>query len=120
MEQYIGSAKVIDNVLENGLVQYKLDNGLTLTATQDQFVSMISPAPYDDGQISIKKWATTIAAIIQLAVDNNATVQDFEWIQDRTAEVLQKNYMSAMAKAFKVDFPKQATLKQIDEILKSV
>lgn len=117
--KYIGSWRVTDNEVVDGIVTFTLENGMKQTATVEQFMAMVADEVYDDGMISMRKWEPTIVKMIQIATDEGATVQDFEWLQDRISETVGKNYTKAMSESLGVAFPKQVTLKKIDEILKT-
>lgn len=116
---FIGSAKVLTNVLENNIVSYTLDNGLNSTATLDQFKAMCSEMPYDDGKISLNKWRPVIEQIIQLLKDNNAQLQDIGWVLDRVNESINQNHKRALNKLYGVDDVSHVTLQLIDDILRA-
>ncbi len=121
VEMFIGSAKILDNTFdgETQLVTYSLDNGLVLTATQEQFAALASPEKYDDGKVSMKKWMPTIQAIIQRLKDDNATISDRGWIMERVDESIMVNHKLAIALMYGVNDVNKISLRAIDEKLKS-
>lgn len=118
-DKYIGQSKVVEKKDKDGMVTYSLTNGLKAEVTAEQWQSMVSDEPYDEGQISLRKWRSIIELIIKIMMDNNAQFKDVGWLLDRVSETVTENANLATAKLLKVDSKEFVSLKRIDEVLRS-
>src|SRR6185503_20476285 len=99
---YVGATKVTPVTLPSGLISVTVD-GNEIKATQDQFDSMKSVAPYEDGLIMIKKWKPTIAKVLTILTQDNLTMNEKDFVIQRIDQSILHNYRSATAKLFGVE-----------------
>lgn len=127
---YVGSVKVVPEILPNGLIEVILDAELDvrLKLTPDQFEAVKSDVPYPDGQISHKKWNKTVASIVTLLVQDNAELNDVSFILETVAQRISGAFSALIAKKFGVNDKENVLVKtvfddlvntRVDEILKS-
>lgn len=113
---YVGSSKVNPITLPNGLISFQFEN-LTLLATKEQFESMKSDKPYEDGLISIKKWKPTVAKILAILTQDNLTMNDKDFVIQRIDMSILENYHSATEKLFGVSERGDVSMQQIIDIV---
>lgn len=113
---YVGATAVTPTTLPNGLILIMLD-GIKVLATQEQFDSMQSPTPYEDGLIMIRKWKPTISKVLSVLTQDNLTMNDKDFVMSRIDQSILQNYRAATAKLFGVEGQEDVTMQQIIDIV---
>lgn len=116
---YIGASSITTDEIIDGIHHITLSDGSLEYLTHDQFVAVISPEPYKDGEITLRKWKPTVSGIMQLLLDANMQMNDKDWLMSRIDQTLVENFKTAVAKKFGVRQYDNISLKAIDEVLKS-
>ena len=113
---YVGSAKVTPVTLPSGLISVTIE-GVEIKATQEQFDSMKSDAPYEDGLVMIRKWKPTIAKVLSVLTQDNLTMNDKDFVIQRVDQSILQNYRSAISKLFGVEGQEDVSMQQIIDIV---
>lgn len=121
---FVGSSRVeSQEVLASGKIKVVLHEpqGVppVLTFTPEQFEAVKSATPYEDGQISVRKWRMCVAMMIKLLLDNDMQMGDMSFVLTRLRDSIQTNFDKAVGKKFEVTDQDFISLHQIDEVLKS-
>ena len=113
---YVGSAKVAPVTLPSGLISVTIE-GVEIKATQEQFDSMKSDKPYEDGLVMIRKWKPTITKILTILTSDNCEMQDKDFVIQRVDQSILENFRAASAKLFNVTDNGHVTFQQIIDIV---
>ena len=116
---YVGSAKVTPITLPSGLISVTIE-GVEIKSTQEQFDSMKSDKPYEDGLVMIRKWKPTIAKVLSVLTADNLTMNDKDFVIQRVDQSILQNYRSAIAKLFGVEGQEDVSMQQIIDIVSPV
>jgi hypothetical protein len=113
---YVGSAVVVPVQNPNGLIEVVIE-GVTIKATQEQWDSMKSDVPYEDGLVMIRKWKPTIAKVLSVLTQDNLTMNDKDFVMQRVDQSILQNYRSAVSKLFGVEGQEDVSMQQIIDIV---
>ena len=113
---YVGSAVVVPVQNPNGLIEVVIE-GVTIKATQEQWDSMKSDVPYEDGLVMIRKWKPTIAKVLSVLTQDNLTMNDKDFVIQRVDQSILQNYRSAISKLFGVEGQEDVSMQQIIDIV---
>lgn len=117
---YVGSNEVTEVAKEeDDRVVAKLSDGTTMTFTADQWESVKSEVPYEDGTISLRKWKKTIAQVVELFMAGDMQMVDRAFVMERIDETIIQNARAAISKKLGIDNQEHLSLRQIDAILKA-
>lgn len=122
---YIGSAEVESAVKDEttNLMKVTLIEPQGMLPVQEmtegQYDALKSETPYEDSQVSMRKWKPTIAQVLQLFLDDNMQMVDKNFVLERVEESMNYNYRQAVCKLLGVTGQEQVSLRQIDDILKN-
>lgn len=123
-EKYYGSSKVVGQKEVDGLVEITVDElkpdgtPYKFLLTPHQYEATVLEEPYEDGKVSVKKWAATTAKILQIMMDDNLQLNDRSFVLQQLENNLDLKWQDALAKKFGVDKIGNVSLKQIDDVLK--
>ena len=113
---YVGTAKVTPVTLPSGLISVTIE-GVEIKSTQEQFDSMKSDTPYEDGLVMIRKWKPTIAKVLSVLTQDNLTMNDKDFVIQRVDQSILQNYRSAISKLFGVEGQEDVSMQQIIDIV---
>jgi hypothetical protein len=113
---YVGSAVVVPVQNPDGLIEVVIE-GIAIKATQEQWDSMKSDVPYEDGLVMIRKWKPTIAKVLSVLTADNLTMNDKDFVMQRVDQSILENYRSATAKLFGVENQSDVSMQQIIDIV---
>ena len=113
---YVGSAVVVPVQNPDGLIEIVIE-GVTIKATQEQWDSMKSDKPYEDGLVMIRKWKPTIAKVLSVLTQDNLTMNDKDFVIQRVDQSILQNYRSAISKLFGVEGQEDVSMQQIIDIV---
>ncbi len=114
-ELYVGKNKVEDvNIVESvNLVSVLYENGKSEDFTAEQYDALISEAPYEDGEISMRKYTPLIKRIIEELVNARCDINSYNWVIDKVDSTIRENAKQAQAKKWGVLDISQVLLAEI-------
>ena len=86
--------------------------------TAEQWEGVRSETPYEEGEVSVRKYAGLIGRIIRELRDARVDLKAHEWILERVSTSIGENYRQAIAKVFGKPNPESIMLAEIDLVLK--
>lgn len=119
-ERFIGSSKVIkDESRENGFIHYETEDGRSGLVKPDQFNNMVRKVAYDDQLVMVYKWQPVTAKVLQIMLDYDVPMADYNFIVKQISQSIVENYEKATSKLYKRQLTDHVRFSQIDEVLKT-
>jgi hypothetical protein len=117
---YIGTSSIVSQeTLPNGLIRVTINDpqGLPpiLDFTADQLYAVSSSKPYEDGEVSAKKWRLTVAKVVDMFIAENMEVGDRNYVMARIDEAIKSMYAKSVASKFSVDHIDRIALHDLIE-----
>jgi hypothetical protein len=117
---YVGTQKVVEFLaIENtDKIVFTLDNGRKDEATMEQYIAMISPTAYPDGQVSVRKWKPFVDEVLEGMMKNDLKMVDKDFVLGQIESRLVTSANKATTKLWQTDDMMHVSLRKIDEVLK--
>lgn len=117
---YVGTQKVVEFLVIEGTdkVTFTLENGRKDESTMEQYIAMISPAAYPDGQVSVRKWKPFVDAVMELMMTNDLQMVDKDFVLGQIESRIVTSANKATTKLWQTDDMMHVSLRKIDEVLK--
>lgn len=117
---YIGTQKVVlADTPKEGWVKFTLEDKRSDLVTVEQFNSMKSDVPYDDGQVRVKKWVPVTAKMLKTLLEADMPMGDREFVMMQLEESIVLNYKKAVSKSFKRKDTEEIRFSQVHEVLQT-
>ena len=115
---YIGKGKIKSHIkLENGHIEYQLEDGFKDTMTEKQFNDACSEEIGEDSATAHRMFKSTIGEILTTLVDDEIKLGEIDYILTRVKQSLADSEDQVFRKVFDVKYKEDVSLKQIDDYI---
>lgn len=116
---YVGQKEVESHVVHENLDQV----GVLYTDqscedfTNEQWFAVSSNEPYDQGLVTIRKFTPTIRAILGQLMAARCTLNECQWVLQRTDEEIGRKHRDAISKLYGVPHVDKVMLSDVHAVL---